>query len=216
MPISRPVVPCSSGKGRGTPNYRCCLHCLAAGPSHGIRMNQISTVSQRQEYFLLVALRDKLRRNEADTTMAKQKIAIACQGGGSQTAFTAGVLSTFFEKGLHLQKQIVSLSGTSGGAVLRPGGLVWATQGCCRGPHPHPEANQGLLGGDHRPADSRIVCGQAWGRMLRLIENGPLPHLELSPVSTPESDFHFLADLLPPTTVLHGLESRPRSPHRLR
>ena len=64
-----------------------------------------------------MALRDKLRRNEADTTMAKQKIAIACQGGGSQTAFTAGVLSTFFEKGLHLQKQIVSVSGTSGGAV---------------------------------------------------------------------------------------------------
>ena len=31
--------------------------------------------------------------------MEKQKIAIACQGGGSQTAFTAGVLSAFFEKG---------------------------------------------------------------------------------------------------------------------
>ena len=55
--------------------------------------------------------------------MEKQKIAIACQGGGSQTAFTAGVLSAFFENGVHLQKQIVSLSGTSGGAVCAA--LAW-------------------------------------------------------------------------------------------
>ena len=64
--------------------------------------------------------------------MAKQKIAIACQGGGSQTAFTAGVLSTFFEKGLHLQKQIVSLSGTSGGgdfAAVAWYGLLKAAAG---------------------------------------------------------------------------------------
>lgn len=49
--------------------------------------------------------------------MKKPKSVIACQGGGSQTAFTAGVLSTFFESGVHLDKQIVSLSGTSGGAI---------------------------------------------------------------------------------------------------
>lgn len=49
--------------------------------------------------------------------MKKNKIAIACQGGGSQTAFTAGVLKSFFENNLHKKKQIVSLSGTSGGAV---------------------------------------------------------------------------------------------------
>ncbi len=49
--------------------------------------------------------------------MKKNKIAIACQGGGSQTAFTAGVLKSFFENDIHKKKQIVSLSGTSGGAV---------------------------------------------------------------------------------------------------
>ena len=32
----------------------------------------------------------------------KTKIAIACQGGGSQTAFTAGVLASFFENKVHL------------------------------------------------------------------------------------------------------------------
>jgi NTE family protein len=55
--------------------------------------------------------------------MGKEKIAIACQGGGSQTAFTAGVLSAFFEKELHRKKQVVSLSGTSGGAVCAS--LAW-------------------------------------------------------------------------------------------
>jgi predicted patatin/cPLA2 family phospholipase len=49
----------------------------------------------------------------------KTKIAIACQSGGSQTAFTAGVLSAFFEKKIHLEKRIVGLSGTSGGAELQ-------------------------------------------------------------------------------------------------
>ena len=116
--------------------------------------------------------------------MAKQKIAIACQGGGSQTAFTAGVLSAFFEKGLHLQKQIVSLSGTSGGAVCAA--LAW----------------YGLLkaaDGDPTPIQKRIkdfweeiiaqltpelYVDKLGAEMLRLIENGFLPHLELSPVST--------------------------------
>ncbi|MBY0394849.1 MAG: patatin-like phospholipase family protein, partial [Thermoleophilia bacterium] len=55
--------------------------------------------------------------------MSKPKIAIACQGGGSQTAFTAGVLSEFFAQGLHETKRIVSLSGTSGGAVCAA--LAW-------------------------------------------------------------------------------------------
>lgn len=49
--------------------------------------------------------------------MSKQKIAIACQGGGSQTAFTAGVLATLFDHGIQRDKQIVALTGTSGGAL---------------------------------------------------------------------------------------------------
>ena len=130
-----------------------------------------------------MALQEELRGNGADTLMAKQKIAIACQGGGSQTAFTAGVLSTFFEKELHLQKQIVSLSGTSGGAVCAS--LAW----------------YGLLKaaqGDSIPIQKRIkdfwdeiiaqltpelYVDKMSAEMLRMIENGVLPHLELSPVS---------------------------------
>lgn len=47
----------------------------------------------------------------------KPKVAIACQGGGSQTAFTAGVLKSLFENGIQDHYEIVSLSGTSGGAI---------------------------------------------------------------------------------------------------
>lgn len=47
----------------------------------------------------------------------KPRLAIACQGGGSQTAFTAGVLKKLLEAGVHENYQIVGLSGTSGGAI---------------------------------------------------------------------------------------------------
>ena len=49
---------------------------------------------------------------------SKRRIAIACQGGGSHTAFTAGALREILEevkdKGRY---EIVALSGTSGGAL---------------------------------------------------------------------------------------------------
>ncbi|MFA6013271.1 MAG: hypothetical protein WC799_24995 [Desulfobacteraceae bacterium] len=46
------------------------------------------------------------------------KIAIACQGGGSQTAFTAGVLISLLKNHDNKKNQFVGLSGTSG--ILRP------------------------------------------------------------------------------------------------
>ena len=47
----------------------------------------------------------------------KPKIAIACQGGGSQTAFTAGALKALLEEGMLDRYRLVSLSGTSGGSI---------------------------------------------------------------------------------------------------
>ena len=46
----------------------------------------------------------------------KQRIAIACQGGVSHTAFTAGVLKKLLAEGVHRKFDLVALSGTSGGA----------------------------------------------------------------------------------------------------
>jgi NTE family protein len=51
------------------------------------------------------------------------KIAIACQGGGSQTAFTAGALKALCEAKIEDEFEVVSISGTSGGAVCAA--LLW-------------------------------------------------------------------------------------------
>jgi NTE family protein len=53
----------------------------------------------------------------------KPKVAIACQGGGSQTAFTAGVMKALFENHIQDHFHIVSLSGSSGGAICAL--LIW-------------------------------------------------------------------------------------------
>lgn len=49
----------------------------------------------------------------------KTRLAIACQGGGSQTAFTAGVLKALCENRNKVRErfEVVSMSGTSGGAI---------------------------------------------------------------------------------------------------
>ncbi len=48
---------------------------------------------------------------------SRPRVAIACQGGGSHTAFSAGVLSRLFTDEVLSRYRIVGLSGTSGGAV---------------------------------------------------------------------------------------------------
>ena len=53
----------------------------------------------------------------------KPKIAIACQGGGSQTAFTAGVMKALFDNKIQDHFNVVSLSGASGGAICAL--LIW-------------------------------------------------------------------------------------------
>lgn len=49
--------------------------------------------------------------------LGRRHIAVACQGGGSHTAFTAGVLSHMFSTEVLEDYEFVGLSGTSGGAV---------------------------------------------------------------------------------------------------
>lgn len=64
--------------------------------------------------------------------MANIKIAIACQGGGSHTAFTAGALKHLFQNNIQNTFKIAALTGTSGGAVcatLMLYGLLKATKG---------------------------------------------------------------------------------------
>ena len=115
--------------------------------------------------------------------MNRRRVAIACQGGGSQCAFVAGALKTLFARGVHRRFQIVGFSGTSGGAFTAA--LAWL----------------GLLEqaqGDRRPIEDRILaCWQdltaqtfpeiAFDALcietLRLVERGLLPSLASSPSS---------------------------------
>src|SRR4051794_36757839 len=52
----------------------------------------------------------------------RRRVAIACQGGGSHTAFTAGVLQGLLGQ-LPEEVDVVALSGTSGGAICAS--LAW-------------------------------------------------------------------------------------------
>jgi NTE family protein len=60
------------------------------------------------------------------------RVAIACQGGGSHTAFTAGALSRLLARSRGFD--VVGLSGTSGGpsAPCWPGTAWWPSAGTRR------------------------------------------------------------------------------------
>jgi NTE family protein len=66
-----------------------------------------------------------------------RRVAIACQGGGSHTAFTAGVLQGLIERPPD-DVELVALSGTSGGAICAA--LAW----------------DGLLHGDRKRAVDKL------------------------------------------------------------
>ncbi len=113
----------------------------------------------------------------------KRKIAIACQGGGSQTAFSAGVLKSFFKNQVHKTNEIVSLSGTSGGAVCAA--LAWFS----------------LLKaarGDKTPIEQRLtdfwranstqnameeLLNDSMVRFVQLVDSGMMPEWNTSPNS---------------------------------
>ena len=65
----------------------------------------------------------------AERATAARRVAIACQGGGSHTAFTAGVLKGLLTADALAGHRVVAISGTSGGAVCAL--LAW--QGLRRG-----------------------------------------------------------------------------------
>src|SRR5262245_60155888 len=68
---------------------------------------------------------------------SRRRVAIACQGGGSHTAFTAGVLRGLMGN-LPEDVEVVALSGTSGGAMCAT--LAW----------------DGLVRGDRQRAVERL------------------------------------------------------------
>lgn len=102
-------------------------------------------------------------------------VAIACQGGGSHTAFTAGVLGRIFDR-TDLDVNVVGLSGTSGGAICAL--LSWYGE-----VHPDYEAREllvdfwaDLIARDpaHRMVNDAIQWGVELGQMgFSLPESSP-------------------------------------------
>src|SRR3954453_23702610 len=112
--------------------------------------------------------------------MKKTTIAIACQGGGAQTAFTAGALQALFDAGIEKQFDIVSLGGTSGGAVCAS--LVWYALHAGE-----KQICQRLL--DFWTDNQPQFVGEAMFNNLvvnwsRLVGRGYMPTMEMSPYST--------------------------------
>jgi NTE family protein len=56
------------------------------------------------------------RAADEDASEGPTNVAVACQGGGSHTAFTAGVLKGLLREWDHDRHRLVGISGTSGGA----------------------------------------------------------------------------------------------------
>lgn len=130
--------------------------------------------------------------------MKKTKIAIACQGGGSQTAFTSGVLQQLFSQGIQSSHEILAITGTSGGALNAA--LAW----------------YGMLqnaAGDNTPVHTRIenfwnelkatAPMEQWldylgTHMMRAVGAGQFPAFESSPSSPMSAMIHQAMTLLLP------------------
>ncbi|HET6338241.1 MAG TPA: patatin-like phospholipase family protein [Polyangiales bacterium] len=121
--------------------------------------------------------------------MGRRRIAIACQGGGSQCAFVAGALKTLISHEVHERFEIVGLSGTSGGALTAA--LAW--NGLLKHEHEHGNGN-----GNGRAIEDRIVAcwrdlaaqtpfeqlfDSSCVQLMRLIDSGAMPSIAMSPSS---------------------------------
>jgi len=111
--------------------------------------------------------------------MSKPRIAIACQGGGSQTAFTAGVLQALFEARIEDDFDIVSLSGASGGAVCAT--LVWYA--LKKGEQPVCERLMAFWRDNTAQSSGEALFNDGIVRWLRAVNAGMLPTLQVSPAS---------------------------------
>jgi NTE family protein len=109
----------------------------------------------------------------------KTKVAIACQGGGSQTAFTAGVRKALCESHLRDEFEFVGLSGTSGGALCAT--LVWYA--LRKGEHP---ARRRLIEFWHdntAQSHPELLVSNMAIELMRMVNRGMLPMFQTSPSS---------------------------------
>jgi len=115
----------------------------------------------------------------SDTT----NVAIACQGGGSHTAFTAGVLARLLEDWNDSEYELVGISGTSGGAFNALAtwyGLVTGT------PEDAIDLLEGLWADLSASGPADRVTNEAVTNVSRLRSMG-VPLASISPYQNPAS-----------------------------
>ena len=115
--------------------------------------------------------------------MNGKRIAIACQGGGSQCAFIAGALKALFEQDIHHRFNIVGLSGTSGGALTAA--LAWV--GLLKQAHGDPSPIEDRIIAFWRDLSAQtpqeMILDRIGVQLVRLTEAGLLPSFANSPSS---------------------------------
>lgn len=109
----------------------------------------------------------------------RTKIAIACQGGGSQTAFTAGVLKALCEARLQDEFEFVSISGTSGGALCAA--LVWYA--LRKGEQPIWRRLMEFWRDNTAQSQGERAFNSAVIDWMRLVNRGMLPMVQTSPAA---------------------------------
>src|SRR5258706_10061433 len=117
--------------------------------------------------------------------MNRKRVAIACQGGGSQCAFVAGALKTLLAQRVQDRFQIVGLSGTSGGAITAA--LGWA--GLLKQAHGDPTAIDESIVAFWKDLSAQtpmeIWLDASCIQLLRLVEPGLLPSYASNPPPLP-------------------------------
>ncbi len=117
----------------------------------------------------------------------RAKLAIACQGGGSLTAFAAGVLKQLLARDVHKTYDLTGLSGTSGGAICAL--LVW--QSLLRQAHATQEMGGTVydpLVAFWRDTTARLYWEEIWNTWIvgvqRLLRTGAIPDFKVNPYIT--------------------------------
>jgi NTE family protein len=138
--------------------------------------------------------------------MKRSKVAIACQGGGSQTAFTAGVLKSILDNDIHEKKEIVALSGTSGGAVCAI--LAWYSliKSDDKGSQPLSKRLMDFWHDNsvHNYYDKFL--NDCMVNYFRAIDDGWMPHWEASPYSPMVKAWSYLFQGMAPNRKFYDLK----------
>jgi NTE family protein len=108
------------------------------------------------------------------------RIAIACQGGGSHTAFTAGVLKRLLPE-LEPEYELVGLSGTSGGAIS----AFAAWNGICLGGPEVARDRLEAVWADIAARSPPELAVNKWVRWTETLRARGAPFPEISPYDLP-------------------------------